>query len=205
MNVYVETNFVLELVFEQEQAEACESILELSEEDRIRLMLPAYCLAEPLEKLSRQSSNRRELQRTLNVELVQLTRTQTYRERVERIEDVAKLLVESSKEESLRFQTYRDRLLATVEIVPLDVSVITEAAAYESTLRLSPQDALVYASIMAHLRLNLPTSSCFLNKNSKDFDVPDIVDELVVNNCKLIPRFDHGCSFILSQIASSDP
>ena len=51
MNIYVETNFVLELVFEQEQHTSCEQILALCESGRSRLIIPAYCLAEPHEKL----------------------------------------------------------------------------------------------------------------------------------------------------------
>lgn len=69
MNIYAETNFVLELTFEQEQNEACERILELSEANKINIILPAYSLAEPHEKLNRQANSRRELQRLLNNEL----------------------------------------------------------------------------------------------------------------------------------------
>ena len=54
MNIYVETNFVLELVFEQEQHASCEQILALCESGRSRLLIPTYCLAEPNEKLTRQ-------------------------------------------------------------------------------------------------------------------------------------------------------
>ncbi len=62
MNVYVETNFVLELVFQQEQLVSCEQILQLSEAERIKLTIPAYSLAEPHEKLSRQAHSRKEIQ-----------------------------------------------------------------------------------------------------------------------------------------------
>ena len=60
MNIYIETNFVLELVFEQEQHTSCEQILALGESGRLRLIIPAYCLAEPHEKLTRQAGSRRE-------------------------------------------------------------------------------------------------------------------------------------------------
>ncbi len=49
MNVYVETNFVLELVFEQEQQASYEQILALCKSGKARLIIPAYCLAEPHE------------------------------------------------------------------------------------------------------------------------------------------------------------
>ncbi len=55
MNIYVETNFVLELVFEQEQCVICEQILQFCETGQAKLIIPAYSLAEPHEKLSRQA------------------------------------------------------------------------------------------------------------------------------------------------------
>jgi hypothetical protein len=54
VNIYVETNFVLELTFEQQQYKSCEAILELCEQERGKLIVPAYSLAEPHEKLGRQ-------------------------------------------------------------------------------------------------------------------------------------------------------
>lgn len=78
MNIYVETNFVLELTFQQEQCTSCEQILLLCEAGYGQLVIPAYCLAEPHEKLSRQARNRREIQQALNVELRQLSRTPSY-------------------------------------------------------------------------------------------------------------------------------
>ncbi len=47
MNIYVETNFVLELTFQQEQCTSCEQILLLCEAGYGQLVIPAYSLAEP--------------------------------------------------------------------------------------------------------------------------------------------------------------
>ncbi|MEH1768612.1 hypothetical protein [Nostoc sp.] len=75
---YVETNFVLELVFEQEQCVSCEQILQSCEIGQAKLIIPAYSLAEPHEKLSRQAKSRRDLQQLLDAELRQLSRTVSY-------------------------------------------------------------------------------------------------------------------------------
>lgn len=40
MNIYVETNFILELVFVQEQYQSCEEIITLCEAGRAKLILP---------------------------------------------------------------------------------------------------------------------------------------------------------------------
>lgn len=60
MKVYVETNFILELVFQQEQSLSCEHILNLCDKGFITLVAPAYCLAEPLEKITRNATTRKD-------------------------------------------------------------------------------------------------------------------------------------------------
>ena len=52
MNVYVESNFVLELALLQEQSASGEAILRLGEEHRVHLVVPAYALVEPYETLT---------------------------------------------------------------------------------------------------------------------------------------------------------
>ena len=109
------------------------------------------------------------------------------------------MLIQSNEEEQRRFTQYRDRLLKSAEVVPLTTNILAEAATYEEPYDLTPQDALVYTSVITHLRQYQPSTACFLNRNSKDFDNPDIVNELSKYNCRMIPRFDHGYSFINSQ------
>jgi predicted nucleic acid-binding protein len=202
VNIYVETNFVLELTFEQEQWSSCEQILQLCEAGKAKLILPAYSLAEPHGKLSRQARSRRELQQSLNAELRQLLRTASYTSRIKSIQDIASLMIQSNEEERNRFTQWRDRFLGVGEIVALNVSILSAAVAHETTYDLSPQDAIVYASVVDHLQHDLPEQACFLNRNSKDFDSPDIVDELRHLNCRMIPRFDQGYRFIQAQLSA---
>ncbi len=202
MNVYVETNFVLELAFQQEQFESCEQILQLCEAGRVQIVIPAYSFCEPHEKLNRQAKIRKDLQQTLNTELRQLSRTASYMNRISSIQEIADLLVQSNEEEQQRFVHYRERLLQSAEIIALTADILTEAAVSEAPYDLKPQDALVYASVITHLRQHQPQIACFLNRNTKDFDNPDIVDELNRFNCRVIPRFDHGYGFIRSQLSS---
>ncbi|MDE0349567.1 MAG: hypothetical protein OXM56_07660 [Gammaproteobacteria bacterium] len=69
MKIYVESNFVLELALQQEQASSCEEILELCEGVDRELVVPAYSLAEPYETLIRRRKERERIQRDLYVEL----------------------------------------------------------------------------------------------------------------------------------------
>jgi predicted nucleic acid-binding protein len=158
-------------------------------------------LAEPHEKLSRQANSRRDLQQMLDAELRQLGRTASYMNRLKSIQDIASLLVQSNEEERQRFVAYRVRLLKIAEVIALTTDILIEAAACETPYDLRPQDALIYASVIIHLRQHQPQLACFLNRNSKDFDSPDIVNNLNSLNCRMIPRFDHGYDFIQSQFS----
>lgn len=103
MNVYVETNFLLELVFEQEQAGSCEEIIELCASQKLQMVVPAYSIVEPYEKLVRQTNSRKALQENLDVELRQLARSTSYQQRFGSVQDVYELLTQSSEQERERF------------------------------------------------------------------------------------------------------
>jgi hypothetical protein len=61
MDVYVESNFVLEVALLQEQHESCEKIIELSEAAKAHLIVPAYSLVEPYETIARYARTGRDL------------------------------------------------------------------------------------------------------------------------------------------------
>lgn len=204
MNVYVESNFVLELALLQEQQASCEEILRLGEDGKIQLVLPAYSIAEPYETLVRRHRQRRRMKAELDVELRQLARTATYAQRLSGFQNLTALLIDSTDEEAKRLEEIQERLLKVGEVIPLAARILTEATRYQKRHGLSPQDAIVYAAILSHLKQHGTSTSCFLNGNSKDFNDPDLVEELNTYNCKLLAQFDAGYQFICSCL-SQDP
>ncbi|MGE0084640.1 MAG: hypothetical protein AB7S75_09480 [Desulfococcaceae bacterium] len=62
------------------------------------------------------------------------------------------------------------------------------------------QDAIVYASVKTHLEKVKPDKSCFLNRNVRDFVTPDIRNDLLKHNCKMISNFKDGLNFICSEL-----
>ena len=82
MNVYLESNFVLELASLQEQSESCERILSLGEAGRVQLAVPAYSLAEPYETLVRRHRRRNRTKNALDWELGQIARSAAYKDRL---------------------------------------------------------------------------------------------------------------------------
>jgi len=198
VNVYVESNFVLELALLQEQQASCEEILRLSEAGKVHLVIPAYSIAEPYETLVRRHRQRKRMKAELDVELRQLARTTTYAQRLSGFQNLTTLLIDSADEEAKQLEDIRERLLRTGEVIPLEVLTLTDATQYQRAHGLSPQDAIVYAAVLSHLKQHGTKQSCFLNRNSKDFDDPDLVEELNSYNCKLLAQFDTGYQFIRS-------
>ena len=196
MNIYLESNFVLELALLQEQSASCEQILSLGEAGRVRLAVPAYSLAEPYETLVRRQRKRRKMKEALDGELRQLSRSAAYEDQLGRFRDLTALLISSADEEDRRLEEVRSRLIETADLIPLEASVLAAVARYR---HFSPQDALVYSAVLAHLERDYARPSCFLNKD-KDFGDQDVLEELGGYNCKLFPRFDSGCQYILDRL-----
>jgi hypothetical protein len=77
MNLYVESNFILELALEQEQYESCQSIVELGIRQKIHLVLPAFSIAETYETVIRRAKQREKLTREIVLEIQQLSRSKS--------------------------------------------------------------------------------------------------------------------------------
>jgi len=54
----------------------------------------------------------------------------------------------------------------------------------------------VLASIVSHLESAEAAESCFLIRNTKDFDDSNIRELLSQCNCEFLGRFDHGLRYI---------
>jgi len=74
------------------------------------------------------------------------------------------------------------------------------AITFQKTHELSPQDSIVYASIVKHLTTISTPMSCFITKNSKDFVNPKIVNELASYHCRLFTKFQNALGYLTSKI-----
>jgi hypothetical protein len=62
-----------------------------------------------------------------------------------------------------------------------------------SNVRSDPEKS---ESILRHLEETKPAARCFLNRNTRDFDVPNVRDMLEALGCRFFGRFDHGLEYI---------
>lgn len=200
MIVYVESNFVLEIAFAQEESESCDSVLELAESGKINLYIPAISISEPYEVILRRSRNRVDLNNRLTVELNQLSRSRPYSEIADRSQEIVSLLISSGENEKLRLDSTLSRILDCAGVLPIEGITLRSAIEYQSSLNLSPQDSLVYSAVVNHLESTPAEEKCFLNRNSKDFLIPDIESQLAALQCVMIPRFSDGVEYIRNSL-----
>lgn len=201
MIVYVESNFVLELAFLREEHESCSSFLSLSESGDIRLVLPAFSIGEPYETAERRTKERKKLHSQLSGTIRELSRSSPYRESAHEFRDLTDLLIRSGEKEKNRLDETLERILQTVEVIPIDLSTIRASITLQKSRNLSPQDALIYASILDHLGKEKSDSfDCFITKDSKNFANPDIKSDLAKYNCKLLTKFVDGLGYVRSRL-----
>ena len=91
-------------------------------------------------------------------------------------------------------------LLKSATIIPITAAMFDKAVVYEKQHSLTPQDAMVYASVISDLELQpIPDSKCFISRNPKDFGTRSIRAELQGFNCRYIARLSDGLNFIRNQ------
>ncbi len=201
MRVYVESNFVLELVLEQEQHEACEEILTLAASRDIELALPAFALIEPYESMVRDERDGSQLAQKLRESATQLARTASMAADVPRLHDAGDLLVRGAQEAWTRFHDLRTRLLDLAHLLVIDAATIREASQLTMAFGLGLPDAIMLASVLADA-VTQPSPSVFVNRNRKDFD-NDVKARLAQVRCELLWSFDGGLGRVRHLLSTS--
>jgi hypothetical protein len=196
MNVYVESNFVLEQALEQEQCESCQRLIEIAAAGSIRLVIPAFSLAEPYITLMHKANERSRLSTELQKQLSELGRSKSYREASSSFNEITALLIRSAESERAGLERAMDGILKAADVIPLDSDVFYQAGGIQTALDMSVQDSIVLASVVRHLAGTKPAESCFLNRNTRDFDDPNVRGMLEDFGCRFFGRFDHALQYV---------
>lgn len=200
MTVYVESNFVIEHALQQEECDSCAAFIDLASTGRITLVLPAFSLAEPHVAISGKEKARARLSNDLRGQLLELGRSKRHRAVPASFDALVSVLVASAQFEREGLSDTISQLLRTAEVIALDGAVLHSAAGIQVEFGMSGQDAIVLASVLAHLNQRKSGESCFVNRNSKDFDDPDIRERLEARNCRFFAKFQDGLRYVVSRI-----
>lgn len=192
MDVFVESNFILELAFLQGQHLACERILAGALSERYRLHVPQYALTEVFQTLRHRSNERAEQQGYFQREIEQ-HRRETDADLADTdnlVRLLNNLLTERTVAQTTRLYSATAQLARVAPGPALTSEVLAEAQIAQVRHGLSPQDALVYASVLAGLRLlPIESSKLFVTRNPRDFEQPLIIEELRALGCHLMSNF----------------
>ena len=203
MRIYVESNFVLELVLEQEQYLACAEVVRLAETGTIELVIPALSLIEPYMTLHRRRREHREAARTIQNHLSQLARTVSLTSSsVSTSNDLEQLFSTSALDAWQRYDEVRARLARLAVVLPLTDGSLRTAEKLHTQHELELPDATILAAILYDLRRD-GLEPCFLNRNTNDFSKPALVAMLAEHGCKLLGSFDSGLAYLRSRIAAA--
>ena len=201
MVVYVETNFILEMGYRQAENEFCEAIIELAENGRITLAIPSFSVGESYETSYRREKERESFANDLRARQSQLSYSTDRDLLARRIQTLIEALSESIDRDNIRLSQVLSWLTGVAEFISLDASSLALAQEYQRVIEMDPPDSLVLGSVVSHLSETNPDVCCFLNKNVKDFDAPEVRNELRPYDCRLIGSFEQGLNYISSTLA----
>lgn len=198
MNVFVESNFLLEIAFQQEHHAACEQILAGAAAGRYILHVPQYALTEVFQTLHRRGAERVDHQQYFLKQIDQHQREAEFdaAEVDQLVRLLNDLLTTRTTTQASRLFSLAQRLAADAPGPPLTAAVLAEAPTLQAAHGLGVQDALIYASVLAGLR-ELPRGpKLFITRNDNDFKKPAIVENLRRYDCKLLANFKGAANLL---------
>ena len=192
MILYVETNFILELAYQQESAAYCEELLILAESGAITLVVPAFSLLESRMSRELRAWKRTDLHNALVKEISEVARTKYYATLSDTSKDVMAAFVNSNEQDRLSLESILERIEKAAVVEPLELGTNQAARTIEQSFGLSPQDSAVLASVLQHLGKTGAGQKIFLNKNKHDFADPKIRKQLTDRGCDFHSSFATG-------------
>jgi predicted nucleic acid-binding protein len=198
MIVYVESNFVLEVALEQEQASSAEAILRSAESGKIELAFPNFALSEPFTTVTHRHKERLHMRRALEQMLEELRRSEPHKQIVSDLQPALVMFAATREKDISLLLSTIERILRVGKPLETDVNSFQQALEYRKRFDLSPQDSIIYAAVVSHLqRSTHEEDKCFLSRDRNAFgDNPQIKSELASYNCRYIGSFREGLRFI---------
>jgi predicted nucleic acid-binding protein len=193
MNVFVESNFVLELAFRQKEHEFCTRIWQAAGPTTFALHLPQYALTEVFQTLRARREQRDEARDYLLNEINQHRReAESDGDAMDNLTAALNdLLLTRRQVQTQQLYAIAAELAESAITIPLTPAIIREAYEKARQHGLASQDSLVYASVLAGLRA-LPNGakSLFVSRNKTDFGKAVILEELLALKCEYVTSFE---------------
>ena len=119
MIVFVESNFILEIAYLQEQHASCEDLLALAENAQISLKLPAFSMIEASLSFPQRNARRERFRGEFGRELEELSRSKPYRKFSSIIPPLTAAFIECGENEKKGLDSILVRVLSKCEVIPI--------------------------------------------------------------------------------------
>jgi predicted nucleic acid-binding protein len=200
MIVYVESNFLLELILQQGQRAEATALVEWARAKTIQLRVPAFSLVEPDWTLRKNATQREQAIQPLTAEQVQLSRSAHRRHLTGIIEELTGRLRELRMEDVRGYEQVLSEMLATTTVLDLTSNTVSESMRLRQQFGLQVQDAVVLATILADVALADRKEALLFVTRDSDFANPDIVAELAKCRCPVVTDFASAVEHIRRSI-----
>jgi hypothetical protein len=196
--VYIETNFVLELAYLRPTSDNCQHLLDLAAHRKISLVVPAFALIEARMAWQRTVARRNRLHSEVRAEVGELSRSRPLTDIASQSQAFVAALIDTAEQDRYRLESAVEALRQRATVLSTESELITQAYAAELVYDLSPQDSVVYMSVLGHAERNAGPK-LFVTQNAKDFRVPQIEQELTSQECKLLFTFDAAEAYVRNE------
>jgi hypothetical protein len=194
LNVYVDANFVLEMVLHQEQFHPAQQIQFLAETGRIALVGPLLSLAEPFSNIGYRRVERARLRDEVRKHSEQLARSAEHFQAVEKMSDLLKYFESLDEAETVALERIATKVLRHTRQLGFDEETLALAMDFRRDYDLRLQDASVVSSIYLDLRAAEKSGtleeSIFVSRDAKAFN--NVKPELSRLQCSYIASFEDG-------------
>lgn len=214
MRVYVETNLVLEIAFDQAEASQAERILALAEGGEIEIAIPAIALAEPFSTAQYRNVDRQTvldawmtaLGKPKRNRLVDLGLLQAHDRVALELNQVTGDIADLVAHQAAAVDTVVRRLVSTARLLHTERAAFDRSVIYRADYGLDPVDSLIYATVIHDLQVAPAQGpSCFASRNSRDFGHPEISAELATYGSRYISTFANALAYIQSILGPQGP
>ncbi len=201
MRVYAETNWLLDLVFQQERFTASSFVLSLAQDRKIDLCLPEIVVWEGNHKVERRNAQRDVIIKQLKQEKREFSRSQDalYQSRVASLEIEIQELDNISAIERKRFDLIIEELLPIAIWLHLSQDIWARCLDLQEQHELKQTDALIYAIIRADAALHPDIAKCFIDYD-RAFSDPALKQDMSALGITLLASSDAVTGFLQSRL-----
>jgi len=199
MKLYVESNFLVEIIESQSEANACRQLMSFCENGSLPFSIPQFCLFEVVEKIHRLNSDSGEFYKKLNQHLKMLENNSSVSFSAKEMREKIGFLetVKSTRDDEL--QRISQWFIDHSEILHGSNNFISNGFTARANYDLKIEDAIIFSIIRENLNEG-KNSSIFVSKDRKGFDSLDIITAIQEKGCQIVFGFGNALNLVKNKL-----